>query len=192
MIFLDVNNTGIVAEPELHTVMVTGAPYSSLSQARTKMKSKIAMPLDVCEGEKVTFIQKCQSEFQAGFSKALDSVTDEKQVLIIVLDNTNTLIDLVKQGLSGQEYLDHLSWSPCDEKEVASWIEGTSDVKFVITDEWTVAGFEFDTVILIGYSHEMSLSQGSQGSLSQRYVWSTKKILTVVCIFVGMKSFPRF
>ena len=159
--FLDVNI--FPAENELHTVMVTGAPYSSLSHARTEMKSKIAIPKDICKGENVIFLERFQSEFHLGFAEVLNAVRDEKQVLIIVMNNTNTLTDLIKE--SEQEYLDHRSWSQCWEKEVDSWIAGASDVKFVITDEWTAAGFEFDTVILIGYSHEMSLSQGS---LSQR------------------------
>ena len=63
------------------------------------------------------------------------------------------------------------------EEKARDWIAGNSDEKFLITDEWTVAGYEFDTVILVAYDHQMrGISSVCQRARAKLIVYQIDKL----------------
>ena len=52
-----------------------------------------------------------------------------------------------------------------DEDEASEWISGRSEKKFLIADEVTVAGYEFDTVIIVTDKMISSLCQRATARL---------------------------
>ena len=135
---------------------VHGAPYSTSFESRTSMKSSIVIPRDLCLSEEVMIIKDHE------FSKALDKVQGHKQVLIVVLINYNIreLIEWLgtKAKLTHKDFLLYYCWDhQSEEHKVREWINGNSNKKFLITDEWTVAGYEFDTTILLVKDDQINL-----------------------------------
>ena len=62
-------------------------------------------------------------------------------------------------------------------EKTRDWIAGNSDKKFLITDEWTVAGYEFDTVILVAYDHQMrDVSSVCQRARAKLIVYQIDKV----------------
>ena len=151
-------------EPDdLLQVSVDGAPYSIHHPARTTMRSKIAIPQDLCPSEQKVKIFKIHE-----FSKVLDEIQEEEQVLVVV-----TVKDLnwVKKLFPANSFLLHCSERPSQENAVHQWIAGRSDKKFLISDEWMVSGYEFHTVILIAQDHQMhGLSTVKQRAIAKLIV----------------------
>ena len=75
-------------------------------------------------------------------------------MLVLDLDNTEKLSDLFRAKVSKEDSIVYKSW--LGEEDALDWVLGKSSKKFLITDEWTVAGFEFDTMIILGYDHQMN------------------------------------
>ena len=84
----------------------------------------------------------------------LREVEEEDNVLVLDLDNTEKLSDLFRAKVSKENSIVYRSW--LGEEDALDWVLGKSSKKFLITDEWTVAGFEFDTMIILGYDHQMN------------------------------------
>ena len=76
------------------------------------------------------------------------------------------------------QYLCFLQETDClEDDEVRNWISGNSTKKFLITDEWTVAGYEFDTVILIAYDHQIrDISSVCQRAKARLIVYQIDKL----------------
>ena len=149
-------------------VKVDGAPYSTGHEARTTMISKIVIPQDICESEgEVQVIEDY-------FSNALIEVKDYKQVLVVVTANfkSEDLVDFFeKRGMSKNDFLLYCCGYPCEEKEIHEWVTGNSEKKFLITDEWTVAGYEFDVIILVVRDDQMhGISTVCQRTISKLIV----------------------
>ena len=73
---------------------------------------------------------------------------------MVILDNTDKLFDLFRDKVTKENCIVYRSWF--GEEDALDWIIGKSNKKFLITDEWTVAGFEFNTMILLAYDHQMT------------------------------------
>ena len=57
-----------------------------------------------------------------------------------------------KSRLPKDSFIVH-TWNDANEEEACEWISGKSGKKFLITDHWTVAGYEFDIVIIVASEH---------------------------------------
>ena len=121
-------------------VTIDGAPYSDEHAARTTMRSRISIPQDLCPSEQEVKIFKAQE-----FSKVLDEIQEDDQVLVVVTAKT---LNWAKKRLPVNNSLWHCFKHLSEESAVLDWIAGRSNKKFLISDEWTVSGFEFHTVIL--------------------------------------------
>ena len=93
------------------------------------------------------------SNFQ---TNVLSLVENEKRVLIILANSDK--LDLVKSKLPQDSFIVH-KYDESNEEEACEWISGKSGKKFLIADHRTVAGYEFDTVIIVtdeDYKDEIS------------------------------------
>ena len=55
-----------------------------------------------------------------------------------------------------KDFVEYRSWNTGNETKATEWLAKKSKEKYLITDEWAVAGFEFDTVILVTHSNQQS------------------------------------
>ena len=133
-------------------VEVEGAPYSIKCLRRPIMESKITVPKDLCRGENVENYSACSGE---SFKEAMKQFKDFNKVLMIVIDSSNELFTFVKKHLN-KDFVEYRSWSTGNETKATDWLANKSKKKYLITDEWAVAGFEFDTVILVTHSNQQS------------------------------------
>ena len=78
----------------------------------------------------------------------LKLVENDKKVLVIFTYVTRKDFDLVKNKIAKDNHIVHV-YDEANEKEAGDWISGESDKKYLIADWGTVAGFEFDTVIIV-------------------------------------------
>ena len=88
--------------------MVGGAPYSIEAQTRATMKSMIAIPKDLCDGERVKVIKILLPQFRSEFTGVVNTLQEEKQVLVVIIDSSDEVANLVKiciqaQYIYGQE-----------------------------------------------------------------------------------------
>ena len=144
-------------------VTIDGAPYSVEHAARTTMRSRISIPQDLCPSEQEVKIFKSQE-----FSKVLDEIQEEEQVLVVVTAKT---LNWVKKRLPVNNSLMHCFKHLSEESAVLDWIAGRSNKKFLISDEWTVSGYEFHTVILIAQDDQMHcLSSVKQRAIAKLIV----------------------
>ena len=123
----------------MHDITVYGNGFGT--------KSRLALPIDLSESvEEVRLIHEDEdlSNFQ---SNVLNLVGNEQKVLIIV--HYSSKLDLVESKLPQGSFVVHTLWNEANEEEACEWINERSGKKFLIADEYTVAGFEFDTVILV-------------------------------------------
>ena len=107
----------------------------------------MALPLDLSASvEEVKVIQSDQnlSNFE---ENVLKLVQNDKKVLVI-LPYSPKGIDLVKNKIPKDNFIVHVH-NEANEKEAGDWISGESDKKYLIADHHTVAGFEFETVIIV-------------------------------------------
>ena len=133
-------------------VEVEGAPYSIKCLRRPIMESKITVPKDLCQGENVENYSACSGE---SFKEALKQFKDYNKVLMIVIDSLDELFNFVKKHLK-KDFVEYRSWNTGNETKATEWLANKSKKKYLITDEWAVAGFEFDTVILVTHSNQQS------------------------------------
>ena len=133
-------------------VEVEGAPYSIKCLRRPIMESKITVPKDLCQGENVENYSACSGE---SFKEAMKQFKDYNKVLMIVIDSSGELFTFVKKHLK-KDFVEYRSWNTGNETKATEWLSNKSMKKYLITDEWAVAGFEFDTVILVTHSNQQS------------------------------------
>ena len=133
-------------------VEVEGAPYSIKCLRRPIMESKITVPKDLCQGENVENYSACSGE---SFKEAMKQFKDYNKVLMIVIDSSGELFTFVKKHLK-KDFVEYRSWNTGNETKATEWLAKKSKEKYLITDEWAVAGFEFDTVILVTHSNQQS------------------------------------
>lgn len=132
-----------------------------------KPRSRLALPVDLSESMEVCYIQDINLlNFQ---TNVLTLVENDPKVLII----TYTEFNLLKSKLPQDDFIVH-TISNANEEEAHEWISGKSDKKFLIADDPTVAGCEFDTVIIVFRKHRRDLIS----SLCQR---ATARL--IVCIY---------
>ena len=131
-------------------VEVEGAPYSIECLRRPIMESKITIPKDLCQGENVENYSACSGE---SFKEALKQFKDYNKVLMIVIDSSDVLFNFVKKHLK-EDFVEYRSWNTGNETKATEWLGNKSKKKYLITDEWAVAGFEFDTVILVTHFNQ--------------------------------------
>ena len=91
--------------------------------------------------------------------RKLEMESDESKILVIVMDPTDNLFNFVKKGLKtgcfkSGDFIEYRSWHSGNEKETCQWLSGNSKKRYLITDEWAVAGFEYDNVVLVTYSNQ--------------------------------------
>ena len=126
----------------MHDIDVSG----SSSYGVETVNSKLALPIDLSESaEKVCLVHEDDnlSNFQ---DKVLSLVINEQKVLII--DASVDKLDLLKIKLPHDSFIVHTMYET-NEEEACEWISGTSGKKFLIAEQETVAGYEFDTVIIV-------------------------------------------
>ena len=127
------------------------------------MRSRISIPQDLCSSEQEVKIFKAQE-----FSKVLDEIQEDEQVLVVVTAKT---LNWVKKRLPVNNSLMHCFKYLSEESAVLDWIAGRSNKKFLISDEWTVSGYEFHTVILIAQDDQMHcLSSVKQRAIAKLIV----------------------
>ena len=144
-------------------VTIDGAPYSVEHAARTTMRSRISIPQDLCPSEQEVKIFKSQE-----FSKVLDEIQEDEQVLVVVTAKT---LNWAKKRLPVNNSLLHCFKHLSEESAVLDWIAGRSNKKFLISDEWTVSGYEFHTVVLIAQDDQMhGLSSVKQRAIAKLIV----------------------
>ena len=131
-------------------IAVEGAPYSIECLRRPIMESKIVLPKDLCQGENVENYSSCSGE---SFKETLKQFKDVKKVLMIVIDSSDELFTFVKKHLK-KDFVEYRSWNTGNETKATEWLANKSKKKYLITDEWAVAGYEFDTVILVTHSNQ--------------------------------------
>ena len=131
-------------------VQVEKAPYSIECLRRPIMESKITIPKDLCQGENVENYLACSGE---SFKEALKQFKDHNKVLMIVIDSSDLLFNFVKKHLK-KDFVEYRSWNTGNETKATEWLVNKSKKKYLITDEWAVAGFEFDTVILVTHFNQ--------------------------------------
>ena len=140
------------------SVQVEGAAYSLHALKRPIMKSKIKVPKDLCQSEKVKDYPVCSGK---RFKEILQEVKEETKILVIVMDSTDDLFNCVKKLLK-KDYVEYRSWQKTsNEKKASDWLKENSKKKYMITDEWAVAGFEFDTVIIVTYPDQQKIGLSS-------------------------------
>ena len=93
---------------EIQKVRVTSAPYSIKSLSRTNVESKITLPRDLCDGEDVLIIK--DNDKLGNLTSVMMSVYHEEQVLVVVLDNTDTLLELVQKKFPSDNTIMYLGW----------------------------------------------------------------------------------
>ena len=128
----------------VHEIAVSG---SSGNYSGQSVNSRLALPMDLTQSaEKVCLIHEDAnlSNFQRN---VLSLVENEHKVLIIDYDTRK--LDLVKSKLPQDSFIVHTRFEANEEEEVCEWISGKSGKKFLIADQDTVAGYEFDTVIIV-------------------------------------------
>ena len=138
-------------------VSISGAPYTLNNLTRPIMDSKISVPQDLCPGE-------CVKEYQISTDQCfkirkLETESDESKILVVVMDPSDELYDYVKKNLKtgcfkSGDFIEYRSWHSENEKEACQWLSGNSKKRYLITDEWAVAGFEYDNVVLVTYSSQ--------------------------------------
>ena len=94
---------------EIQKVRVTSAPYSIRSPSRTNVESKITLPRDLCDGEDVLVI-KDNDKLGKLKTDVMMSVYHEEQVLVVVLDNSDTLLELVQKKFPAENTIMYLGW----------------------------------------------------------------------------------
>ena len=128
----------------MHDIIVSASGFSVGS-----VKSRLALPIDLNESveEVSVFIEDANlSNFQ---SNVLSLVENEQKVLIINYFSRRTgIFDLIEPKLPQESFIVH-KYDEANEEEACKWISGRSGKKFLITDQDTVAGFEFDAVIIV-------------------------------------------
>ena len=119
---------------EIQKVRVTSAPYSIRSPSRTNVESKIVLPRDLCDGEEVLIIK---DNDKLGKLKAdvMMSVYHEEQVLVVVLDNTDTLLELVQKKFPSDNTIMYLGWKTKKMKPKQTNGQGTLKKLFRV-DTW--------------------------------------------------------
>jgi len=129
-------------EQNVHDIYVSASGYSIGT-----VNSRLAFPIDLNESvEEVSVINDDGnlSNFQ---SNVLSLVENEQKVLII--DHTSAKLGLIKTKLLQDSFIVHKYNEANEEEEACEWINGKSGKKFLIADHRTVAGYEFDTVIIV-------------------------------------------
>ena len=122
------------------------------------MKSKIKVPKDLCQSEKVKDYPVCSVK---RFKEILQEVKEETKILVIVMDSTDDLFNCVKKLLK-KDHVEYRSWQKTsNETKASNWLKENSKKKYLITDEWAVAGFEFDTVIIVTYPDQQKIGLSS-------------------------------
>ena len=67
-----------------------------------------------------------------------------------------------RKKLLKKDYVEYRSWQKTsNEKKASDWLKENSKKKYMITDEWAVAGFEFDTVIIVTYPDQQKIGLSS-------------------------------
>ena len=126
----------------VHDIAVSG----SSGFASVSVNSRLAFPMDLHQSaEEVCMIHEDAnlSNFQ---TNVLSLVQNEKKVLII--DAFSDKLNLVKSNLPQDSYIVH-TYNEANEEDACEWISGKSGKKFLIADNRTVAGYEFETVIIV-------------------------------------------
>ena len=128
----------------MHEIAVSGG---GASYSIDKTSSRLALPIDLSESvEEVQVIY--EDEALSGFkSKVLKLVENEQKVLII-LPFGRINLNILKSKLPKDNFIVH-KLNDANEEEACEWIRGSSSKKFLVADNYTVIGFEFDTVIIV-------------------------------------------
>jgi len=137
-----------------------------------KVSSELALPIDLSESvEEVCLIHEDSnlSNFQ---TSVLNLVENEQRVLMI-LPYYGEKIYLVERKLPQDSFIVH-KLNEANEEEACEWISGRSSNKFLIADQQTVAGYEFDTVIIVAPEYAKDLIS----SMCQR---ATARL--IVCLY---------
>ena len=127
----------------MHDINVSGSNGLELAS----VNSRLTLPMDLTQSaEKVCLIHEegNLSNFQCN---VLSLIENEQKVVIIDYDAKK--IDLIKNKLPQDSFIVHTRFEANEEEEVCEWISGKSGKKFLIADWYTVAGYEFDTVIIV-------------------------------------------
>ena len=119
---------------EIQKVRVTSAPYSIKSLSRTNVESKITLPRDLCDGEDVLII-KDNEKLGKLKTDVMMSVYHEEQVLVVVLDNTDTLLELVQKKFPSDNTVMYLGWKTKKMKPKKTNGQGTLKKLFRV-DTW--------------------------------------------------------
>ena len=141
-LFITENQVKNQSEDNVFDVEVGG----SGSYIGDKVSSKMALPLDLSASvDEVKVIQSDQnlSNFD---ENVLNLVKNDKKVLVIA--HFSEALNLVKKKIPKDNFIVHVH-NEANEKEAGDWISGESDKKYLIADHYTVAGFEFETVIIV-------------------------------------------
>ena len=83
-------------------ILVGGAPYSIEAQTRATMKSMIAIPKDLCDGERVKVIKTLLPQFKSKFTDVVNTLQEETQVLVVIIDSSDEVANLVKICIQAQ------------------------------------------------------------------------------------------
>ena len=118
---------------EIQKVRVTSAPYSIRSPSRTNVESKIVLPRDLCDGEDVLII-KDNDKLGKLKTDLMMSVYQEEQVLVVVIDNSGTLLELVQKKFPAENTILYLGWKTKKIKQTKN-VQGTLKKLFRV-DTW--------------------------------------------------------
>ena len=85
----------------------------------------------------------------SGFeNRVLKLLKNESHVLVIVNHKSPKILKNVKKKMPQDSFIVHCCHEP-NEVDAKDWAIGLSSKKFLIADQGTAAGFEFDTVLIV-------------------------------------------
>merc|ERR1711971_1292836 len=147
-----------------HTIEVSGSGYVG-----NKVSTKLALPIDLSESVEEVRLIYDDANLSNLQTSVLNLVKNEQKVLII-LPYSSSKLDLVKRKLPQDSFIVH-KYNELIEEEACEWISGRSSKKFLIADDETVAGYEFDTVTIVAHKdHKDDISSVCQRATARLIV----------------------
>ena len=138
-------NIPIEHHNEVYDVVVTGS--GGFLQGN-KVNSKISVPMDLCQSVESVNVVELVDQLSGFENRVLKLLKNESHVLVIVNHKSPKILKNVKKKMPQDSFIVHCCHEP-NEVDAKDWAIGLSSKKFLIADQGTAAGFEFDTVLIV-------------------------------------------
>ena len=139
--------------------------------------SKMTIPMNLSSSVEEVKVFRNHGSLRPDFlKKVLCGFNNNKNFLVIVVSDLPKIFDNIKEAMPTGDVILHYAWNKkdADEREVCDWISDKSNKKYLITDNLTVAGFEFETVLIVA-------DVQSKNDISNLYQRATAKL--ILCFY---------